>query len=69
MPAPAVSDNRGRILAETPSDSAPFTTLIAEVPAIHDKTLYLLFGDWFAWLSLATLLIVLVQLFRPRRTI
>lgn len=62
-----VSDNRGRVLAEAASDSAPFTTLIAEVPAIHDQTLYLVLGDWFAWLSIAILLITLAQLFRPRR--
>jgi apolipoprotein N-acyltransferase len=62
-----VSDNRGRVLAEAASDSAPFTTLIAEVPAIHDKTLYLVLGDWFAWLSIAILLITIAQLFRPRR--
>ncbi len=50
-----VSDNRGRILAETPSDAAPFATLLAEAPAAHDTTLYLLIGDWFAWLALVLL--------------
>ena len=49
-----VSDNRGRILAETESNSAPFATLLVDVPAVHDTTLYLLLGDWFAWLTLAT---------------
>jgi apolipoprotein N-acyltransferase len=48
-----VSDNRGRIVAETRSDSAPFATLLADVPTAHDRTLYLLLGNWFAWLSLA----------------
>jgi len=62
-----VSDDRGRILAETQSDSAPFATLAANVPAEHETTLYLLLGDWFAWLALATLTFVLLQLlFRPR---
>ncbi|HEY1902587.1 MAG TPA: nitrilase-related carbon-nitrogen hydrolase [Terracidiphilus sp.] len=59
-----VSDNRGRILAEAQSNSAPFTTLIADVPAVHDATLYLLLGDWFAWVTLATLLFTLMQLIR-----
>jgi apolipoprotein N-acyltransferase len=57
-----VSDNRGRILAETRSNSAPFATLIADVPAVHDNTVYLMLGDWFAWLTLATLAFTLVQL-------
>ena len=35
-----VSDDRGRILAETRSDAAPFATLIADVPAVHNTTLY-----------------------------
>ena len=62
-----VSDDRGRILAETQSDSAPFATLAANVPAAHETTLYLLLGDWFAWLALATLIFVLLQLLvRPR---
>ena len=61
-----VSDDRGRILAETRSDSALFATLIADVSAGHDTTLYLLLGDWFAWVALATFLFTLVQLCRLR---
>ncbi len=62
-----VTDDRGRVLAETRSNSAPFATLIAEVPAVHDKTLYLLLGDWFAWLSLAILCFTIVRLVLLRR--
>ena len=62
-----LSDDRGRILAETRSDSAPFATQIANVPAAHDTTLYLLLGDWFAWLSLAASAVILIQLYRRRR--
>ena len=61
-----VSDNRGRILAETRSDSAPFSTLVAEVPMEHDTTLYLKLGDWFAWVAMAVLLFVLIKLYRLR---
>ncbi|MGA7706625.1 MAG: nitrilase-related carbon-nitrogen hydrolase [Acidobacteriaceae bacterium] len=61
-----VTDNRGRILAQTRSDSEPFATLIANVPVAHARTLYLLWGDWFAWLSLAILVLVLIKLFRLR---
>jgi apolipoprotein N-acyltransferase len=56
-----VSDNRGRILAETASNSAPFATLLAAVPVVHDTTLYLLLGDWFGWLALALFAFTLVR--------
>jgi apolipoprotein N-acyltransferase len=45
-------------------DSAPFSSLVADVPTMHYTTLYLLLGDWFAWLALATLAFTLVQLYR-----
>ena len=61
-----VSDDRGRILAETRSDSAPFATLLAEVPVVHNATLYLLLGDWFAWVALATLAFALIRLYKLR---
>ena len=59
-----VSDDRGRILAETRSDSARFATLLAEVPVAHDATLYLLLGDWFGWLTIAILAFTILQLRR-----
>ncbi len=62
-----VSDNRGRILAETQSDSASFATVLVDVPAGHDKTIYLKFGDWFPWLAVAILAVALTQLLRPRK--
>ena len=49
------SDDRGRILAEVRSDSAPFATLMAKIPVAHDATIYLAMGDWFAWLAIAIL--------------
>ncbi|USX14311.1 hypothetical protein NHH88_00495 [Oxalobacteraceae bacterium OTU3CAMAD1] len=53
-----LSDDRGRIVAET-SDELGDATLIGEV-ALHDShTLYARWGDWFAWLSLATLVAAL----------
>jgi apolipoprotein N-acyltransferase len=62
-----VSDNRGRILAEAASDAAPFSTLLARAPAVHAETLYLRFGDWFAWLTLAGLALAIVLLLRRWR--
>jgi apolipoprotein N-acyltransferase len=61
-----VSDDRGRILAETQSDSAPFAALLASVPVGHDTTVYLRWGDWFAWLVLAALVFSLAQLRRSK---
>jgi apolipoprotein N-acyltransferase len=62
-----VSGDRGRILAETRSDSAPFSTLLVDVPVVHDTTLYLLLGDWFAWLALATLAFAVMHLYWPSK--
>ncbi|HTD61016.1 MAG TPA: nitrilase-related carbon-nitrogen hydrolase [Gemmatimonadaceae bacterium] len=56
-----VSDDRGRILAEARSDAAPFSTLVADLSVTPDTTLYRRFGDWFAWLMLATLVSLLVR--------
>ncbi len=61
-----VTDDRGRILAETRSDSAAFATLLATVPEGHDTTLYLRLGDWFAWLSMVLFAITLTQSFLVR---
>lgn len=49
-----LSDNRGRIIAET-SDEFGYATLIGEVPLHDTRTFYARWGDWFAWLSLAML--------------
>ncbi len=61
-----ISDNRGRIVAESQSNAAPFTTLLADVPAGHASTIYLLWGDWFGWVSICIFLIACVQLYRVR---
>jgi apolipoprotein N-acyltransferase len=55
-----VADDRGRVLAEaSTAPTVPFTTLLADVPMRHDATLYLRFGDWFAWLNLALFCVLL----------
>ena len=56
-----VTDSRGRVLAETTSTAAAFATLLADVPTVHVNTLYLRFGDWFAWLVLAVLAVTLAR--------
>jgi apolipoprotein N-acyltransferase len=62
-----VSDNRGRVIAESRSDSGPFVTLLADVPETHHRTFYILAGDWFAWLALTMLAATLIQAWRTRR--
>ncbi|GLQ99425.1 nitrilase-related carbon-nitrogen hydrolase [Dyella mobilis] len=62
-----VSDNRGRILAEVRTNTAPFATLIADVPTAHAATLYQQLGDWFAWVALALLLWAIAQRLRLRK--
>jgi len=62
-----VSDDRGRILAQRASDTAPFTTLVADVPAVHHATLYLVLGSWFSWVALALLAAGAARLLRRQR--
>jgi len=62
-----VSDDRGRILGEIRSNAAPFSSLLVAVPGGHDRTLFVLWGDWFAWVAVALLLLCLVQLVRSYR--
>ena len=59
-----VSDNRGRILGEVRSGAAPFATLLVDVPTEHSPTVYQYLGDWFAWVAMALLVLVLVSLRR-----
>jgi apolipoprotein N-acyltransferase len=56
-----VADSRGRVIGRARSDSAPFATLIADVPVGHETTLFQLWGDWFAWLAVGLLAFVIVR--------
>ena len=56
-----VADDRGRILAETRSNSEPFATLQVTVPAGHDGTLFQLWGDWFGWAAMALLVVAIAR--------
>jgi apolipoprotein N-acyltransferase len=57
-----VSDSRGRIVGEVSSASAPFATLLVDVPAMHSSTLYQVWGDWFAWVAVALLVLCLLRI-------
>ena len=59
-----VADDRGRVIAETASGAALFATLLAEVPAGHEGTLFQAWGDWFGWLAMALCAGALVRLWR-----
>jgi apolipoprotein N-acyltransferase len=54
-----VTDDRGRVMAERNTLAVPFATVIATIPVHHDVTFYSHFGDWFAWLDLALLAVLL----------
>jgi apolipoprotein N-acyltransferase len=56
-----VSDDRGRVLAETRSNSGTFATLLAQAPVGHEPTLFQAWGNWFAWFAVVVLGIVLIR--------
>ncbi len=63
-----LTDDRGRVLGEATTDSAPFAELVAPIPVRHDPTLFDRFGSWFAWLDLAVLAgLVAAQAWPPAR--
>ncbi len=63
-----LTDDRGRVLAEQDTNSAPFVTLLGNIPVRHDRTLYSRFGDWFAWLCIVLLSCILFSaLKRPAK--
>jgi apolipoprotein N-acyltransferase len=56
-----VSDSRGRVIGRARSDSAPFATLIADVPVGHETTLFQLWRDWFAWVAVVLFAFVIIR--------
>lgn len=62
----SITDDRGRVLAERPTNAAPFAALVAEIPVVHHATLYSKWGDWFAWVCIAIFLTTLVTSRRKR---
>lgn len=53
----AISDNRGRVLAEHAGSPSGFAIATADVPVAHADTAYDVLGNWFAWLAIALLAI------------
>jgi apolipoprotein N-acyltransferase len=49
-----LSDNRGRILAQTATAPSRFVSMSGILNVAPDETFYARTGDWFAWLCVAT---------------
>jgi apolipoprotein N-acyltransferase len=62
-----LTDDRGRVRAESDAGAAPFAEVVASVPVRHDATLYDRLGDWFAWLNGAVLVALMAIPTRSRR--
>lgn len=63
-----LSDNRGRIIAETATVPGRFVSITGKVNVAHEQTFYTRTGDWFAWLCMALFVILLAFPFLARST-
>jgi len=61
-----LSDDRGRVLAEASSE-VHNAELVGDLPLRETHTLYAQWGDWFAWLDLTGLVVLLGLALRPLR--
>jgi apolipoprotein N-acyltransferase len=64
----AAYDYQGLRLAAVDAHSSPDAPLVAEVPTRGARTLYSVFGDWFAWLCIAALLALATVAWRSPST-
>jgi apolipoprotein N-acyltransferase len=58
-----LSDNRGRILAEAATVPGGFVSISGKVDVAREKTFYAQTGDWFAWLCVAALVVLMALRF------
>ncbi|PYJ34323.1 MAG: hypothetical protein DME88_05780 [Verrucomicrobia bacterium] len=56
-----LSDNRGRIIAETATVPGRFVSITGKVNVTRERTFYTKTGDWFAWLCVAIFVTLLVS--------
>jgi apolipoprotein N-acyltransferase len=63
-----LSDDRGRIIAEMPSNQHVDASIVGTLPVRTTKTLYAQWGDWFGCLNLVALVGLLVLAVLPKRT-
>jgi apolipoprotein N-acyltransferase len=59
-----ISDNRGRILTQEHSSSSGPAMVIGTITLSPERTLYSRWGDWFAWLNLAGLVVLIASRIR-----
>ena len=53
-----LSDNRGRILAETATALGRFVSVTGKVNVVRKETFYTRTGDWFAWLCVSAFIVL-----------
>jgi apolipoprotein N-acyltransferase len=63
-----VTDDRGRILGEVRTRPGEFASLLVNVPARHDRTVFDRWGSWFPWMAGVMLVGVVVRLASARRS-
>jgi apolipoprotein N-acyltransferase len=56
-----LSDNRGRILAETTTAPGRFVSISGILTVAPERTFYTIAGDWFAWLCVAAFVVLLAS--------
>ncbi|MBF8295530.1 MAG: lnt, partial [Bacteroidetes bacterium] len=59
-----VTNERGRIIGEASSSRASSISLLSDVRSGRGRTFYAMAGDWFAWVNLFFLLILVVAVSR-----
>jgi apolipoprotein N-acyltransferase len=64
-----LSDNRGRIIAESATAPGRFVSINGKVSVAREETFYTRTGDWFAWLCVAVFVILLTSRSLLRRTV
>ena len=56
-----LSDNRGRVIAETATVPARFVSMSGKLNVAREETFYARNGDWFAWLCVATFVVLILS--------
>ena len=62
-----ITDDRGRVLLQGHSTDSGPATAIGNVPLGSSRTLYARYGNWFAWLNLAGLAVLLALAFTRQK--
>jgi apolipoprotein N-acyltransferase len=58
------TDDRGRVIGEASSSSSASISLLSDVNPGGGSTFYAVTGDWFAWLNLVFLLVLVAAVSR-----